>query len=170
MPFMLPRMSADFDPASGLLRAEHFQMAYATNDLAAARHLFADRLGIRQFATLEGDLADGGYIRVELAWVGSIMYELIEATGPGSAIYNSLLPDGEGVHIKHHHLGYLVHDQAQWDGVMAQADRNGWGVPYKSRNPLLQACFVDVSELGHYLEYLFPEQAGIDFLESVPRS
>ena len=39
----------------------------------------------------------------------------------------------------------------------------------KSNNPgFLQKCFVDVPELGHYFEYIFPEQAGIDFFERVP--
>ncbi|HEX7874342.1 MAG TPA: VOC family protein [Sphingobium sp.] len=170
MSFMLPRTSDRFDPASGLLRAEHFQMAYATNDVEQARALFGQRLGIKDFTRLEGPLAMGGAIRVELAWVGTIMYELIEATGPGSELYMDRLPTGDGFHLRHHHLGYLVHDQAQWDGVMAAAAREGWAVPYSNRNPMMAACFVDVPELGHYLEYLFPEQAGIDFFNGVARS
>jgi hypothetical protein len=169
MPFRLSRRACAFDPGRGLVLAEHFQMAYATNDIDRACDLFGQRLGIKQFRRLEGRMPAGGQIRAELAWVGTLMYELISASGPGSDIYMSRLPAGESFALKHHHLGYLIHDQAQWDGVMVQAEQNGWSVPYRNINPLLEACFVDVPELGHYLEYLFPQQAGLDFFESVPR-
>ncbi|WP_395395563.1 VOC family protein [Novosphingobium sp. BL-8A] len=170
MPLLLDRSVDRFETGSGLLLSEHFQMAYTTNDIEAARALFSGRLGIREFRRLEGALPQGGYIKADFAWVGTVMYELIEATGPGSEIYSGRLPQGEGFHIRHHHLGFLIHDEQQWEGVFQQAEQNGWAVPYRSRNPLLQACFVDVPELGHYLEYLFPEQAGLDFFDSVPRS
>lgn len=170
MSFMLPRIGADFDPAAGLLRAEHFQMAYATNDIDRAKTVFGERLGIREFRQIEGPTPQGGYIKAALAWVGSIMYELIDATGEGSDLYAGRLPRDGAFHIRHHHLGYLIHDQAQWDGVLAEAARNGWAVPYRNRNPMLEACFVDVPELGHYLEYLFPVQAGVDFFNGVPRA
>ena len=75
------------DPASGVLRAEHFQIAYATNDIDRAQAILANRYGIGAFRRLEGPLAAGGQIRVELAWVGPVMYELLTASGPGSAIY-----------------------------------------------------------------------------------
>ena len=32
----------------------------------------------------------------------------------------------------------------------------------------MDSCFVDAPELGHYLEYIFPTQAGIDFFAAVP--
>ncbi|MET0364407.1 MAG: hypothetical protein ABW169_07110 [Sphingobium sp.] len=170
MTFLLPRLSDGFDPSAGLLRAEHFQMAYATNDMGRAQDLLSKRLGIRDFREIGGPTPAGGQVRAALAWVGTIMYELIEASGPGSALYMDRLPQGEGFHMRHHHLGYLIHDQAQWDGVMHEAERNGWAIPYRNRNPMLEACFVDVPELGHYLEYLFPVQAGLDFFNAVPRS
>jgi len=169
MPFRLSRHAAAFDPGRGLLLAEHFQMAYATNDIERACDLFSRRLGIKQFRRLEGRMPAGGQIRAELAWVGTLMYELISANGPGSEIYMSRLPPGEGFALKHHHLGFLIHDQEQWAHVLTQAEQNGWSVPYRSTNPLLEVCFVDVPELGHYLEYLFPQQAGLEFFESVPR-
>jgi hypothetical protein len=170
MTYALSRPPAAFDPASGLVLCEHFQMAYATNDIERARDLFASRLGIKAFARLEGQMPAGGYIRADFAWVGTLMYEIICATGAGSEIYMDRLPKTDGFTLKHHHLGYLIPDQAKWDDVLANAKRNGWAVPYMNTNPLLQACFVDVPELGHYLEYLFPERAGLDFFASVPRS
>lgn len=165
---LLTRPVADFDPSKGLLNAEHFQMAYATNDIDRACDLFRDRYGITEFCQLEGPMASGGYIRVELAWVGTIMYELITASGPGSDLYIGRLPQGEFA-LKHHHLGYLIQNEAQWDALQAQVARRGWHMPYSNHNPgFMRNCFIDVPELGHYLEYLFPEPAGLAFFNGVP--
>jgi catechol 2,3-dioxygenase-like lactoylglutathione lyase family enzyme len=162
------RPNATFGPGNGLLRNDHFQVAYATNDIDRACALFRDRLGIREFRRLEGNLPAGGGIRVELAWVGSTMYELLTASGPGSDIYVDRLPP-DSFAVKHHHLGFLIHDQAQWDALEADAARIGMPLLGKRNNAgFLQSCFVDVPELGHYFEYLFPEPAGIEFFENVP--
>lgn len=168
MSLMLPRHGRRPDPGAGLLRAEHFQMGYVTNDLDRARALFAD-LGVPDFRRLEGRMPRGGAIRADFAWVGPLMYELIEATGDGSDVYDWCLPDGDGFHLRHHHLGYLVETRARWDALIAQAAAAGWAMPYRNANPLLEACFVQVPGLPHYLEYLLPEPAGLDFFDSVPR-
>jgi catechol 2,3-dioxygenase-like lactoylglutathione lyase family enzyme len=169
MSYILNRPAPACDPGSGLLLAEHFQIAYVTTDMDHARELFRSRLGIRQFARLEGPLASGGYIQAEFAWVGTIMYELICASGQGSALYMDRLPAGPGFAMKHHHLAYLVRTRAQWDAAMAKVQSNGWTVPHHNVNPLVEVAFIDVPELGHYLEYFLPFQAGLDFFDSVPR-
>lgn len=157
------------DPIQGLLRAEHFQIAYATNDIDRACAIFGARYGIRDFRRLEGPLAAGGHIRVELAWVGPVMYELLTASGPGSAIYMARLAPGDAFQIRHHHLGYLIHDAAQWQALMDRADRHDHAMPHISHNAgFMDSCFVDAPELGHYLEYIFPTPAAIDFFQAVP--
>jgi hypothetical protein len=166
---MLSRSAACCNPADGLLLAEHFQMAYVTTDMDRALDLFSTRFGIRKFSRLEGQMSAGGHIRAELAWVGTIMYEVICASGAGSELYMDRLPRGDGFHIRHHHLGFLLRSREQWDAVMVKARQSGWCVPYHNDNPLVEICFVDATELGHYLEYFLPKQAGLDFFESVPR-
>lgn len=162
------RPPATFAPGKGLLRNDHFQVAYATNDIDRACEIFSTQLGIEKFRRLEGPLRTGGHIRVELAWVGNTMYELLTATGPGSDLYVSRLPTATFA-IKHHHLGYLIHDEAQWDALEVEAARMGRTLLLKNNSPgFLQCCFVDVPELGHYLEFIFPEAAGIAFFENVP--
>lgn len=156
--------------ADGLLRAEHFQVAYATSDLEQAQALFALRYGIRNWTPIGGDLPAGGSIRVQLAWVGTVMYELMWAEGPGSAIYMDRLPAGEAFRIRHHHLGYLL-DQSNWDALMASAERDGHAMPHVSHSTgFMNSCFVDAPELGHYLEYICPEPAGAAFFERVARN
>lgn len=167
----LPR--PDLRPAlgKGLLLAEHFQVAYATNDIDQACSLFRDRFGIGRYARLEGTLPAGGSIRVELAWVGTVMIELMTASGAGSAIYMDRLPQGEGFALRHHHLGYLVADAAEWDGLIAKAADCGFAVPHQNDNVgFMRTCFVDATPLGHYLEYILPEPAGLEFFRSVPAS
>jgi extradiol dioxygenase family protein len=156
------------DCSRGLLVAEHFQMAYATNDIDQAQALFADRYGITRWQGLEGQLKDGGHIRVELAWVGTLMYELLTASGSGSAIYMNRLPADAGFHIRHHHLGYLLND-GEWQALMTEIEAKGHAMPHISLNEgFMKSCFVDAPELGHYLEYICPEQAGLDFFNAVP--
>lgn len=170
MSFVLPRIATEFDPDRGLLRAEHFQIAYVTNDIEATCDLFGRQLGIREFARLEGPNGEGGQIRAEFAWAGSVMYELIQASGPGAEIFTSKMPQTDDYVLQHHHFGFLIANQAQWDGVLANAKRNGWNLPYKGVNPLVEVCFVEVPGLPHYLEYLFATEAGLAFFESVPRN
>lgn len=169
MEHMLSRPATRGNPGGGLLLAEHFQMAYATSDMERALELFKTRFGIQRFSHLEGQMPAGGLIRAAFAWVGTIMYEVICASGPGSDLYMDRLPRGDGFHIKHHHLGFLLRNREQWDDVMARARQSGWPVPYRNDNPLVEVCFVDAIELGHYLEYFLPKQAGFDFFENVPR-
>ena len=165
---LLTRPLAQFDPARGLLRNEHFQVCYTTHDLTRACDIFSRRFGIGKFGGLEGETPAGGYIKVKLAWVGSTMYELVECTGPGSEMYTRMLPES-AFGLCHHHLGFLVHSLAAWDDLMTVIARDGWQVSQQNNNRgFMRHCYIHVPELGHYFEYIFPEQAGIDFFENVP--
>lgn len=170
MSYRLDRPAADFDAGNGLLLLEHFQMAYVTNDMQKARALFQQRLGIREFTRLAGETAAGGFVEAEFAWVGTIMYELVCPRGPGSEIFSDRLPASDDFVIKHHHLGYLVHNQAQWDALMANAERSKLRIEAHNSNPLVEVCFVEVPELGHYLEYLYATEAGMEFFHNVARN
>jgi extradiol dioxygenase family protein len=166
-PLILERRPTRIGPAGGLARAEHFQIAYATNDIDRAMAVFSERLGISEFRRLEGPLPAGGTVRVELAWVGTVMYELISATGEGSAIYMDRLPASDGFALRHHHFGYVLESRAQFDALFG----GGWPVVHHSVNAgFMETCFVDADELGHYLEYFLLEPAGREFLAAVPRT
>lgn len=157
-----------FDPAQSMLKHEHFQMAYVTNDMARAQKVFADRYGISKFVGQQGETPSGGYIHVELAWCGGLMFELIETSGPGSEFYNEKLP-AEGFAIRHHHLGYMIWNDADWQTFEAKIAREGWKVVFNSAmEGYMRACYLHAPELDHYLEYIFPEAAGMAFFDSVP--
>jgi len=98
------------------------------------------------------------------------MYELVCPRGPGSDIFSGHLPRTDDFVIRHHHLGYLVQNQVQWDSLQADAQRQDLRIVGHGSNPLVEFCFVEVPELGHYLEYLYATEAGMAFFESVPRN
>ncbi len=164
----MKRPISTFNPADGLLRAEHFQVAYATNDIERARHVFSERFGIRAFRQLKGPMPGGGQIHIELAWHGSTMYELVTASGAGSDTFMRYIA-GDAFTIRHHHLGFLIHDDDEWNGMLASIGKNGWQILSQSTNAgFMKTCMVEIPELGHCFEYLQPEPAGLAFLDSVP--
>jgi hypothetical protein len=160
--------SATFNPADGLLLNDHFQVAYVTNDLTRAREVLRSRYGIANFRHLEAKLQDDGYIQLELAWVGGIMIELVWAHGPNTEFYNDRLPAREFA-IRHHHLGYFIHDQSNWNALQETIRRGRWNIVLENKiEGFMRWCYVDAPELGHYLEYIFPDPKGVTFFEEIP--
>lgn len=163
----MKRPSSTYNVENGVLCAEQFQIAYATNDIERATAYFKNHYGIQNFTSLDGSLPEGGQISIRLAWLGNTMYELLTASGTGSEVFVGQLPLGEFV-VQQHHLGFLIHNNAEWDALMRHIEQQNWKVPYISHTAgFMQNCFIEAPPLGVYLEYLFPEQAGLDFFENV---
>jgi len=169
MAAVLCRPMEPASPGCGLMRREQFQTGYVTNDLDRACEMLGRRYGIEKYSFLEGVMAEGGYIRVAFAWVGSNLYEIIEARGGKEAeFYNSRLPK-DRFGMAFHHLGYLIHDKEEWDTLRREIADSGLPVLLDTENPgFMDAIYIEAPELGHYLEYIFPEQAGIDFFQAAP--
>jgi hypothetical protein len=164
------RPRSNFRPSDGLLLNDHFQVAYVTNDLPRAREILQERYGIGAFRHLEAKLPHDGEIQLELAWAGGIMLELIWAHGPGTEFYNDRLPP-QSFAIRHHHLAYFIHDQTSWDALQETIRTQAWNIVIENRiEGYMRWCYVDAPELGHYLEYIFPDPAGVAFFQSIPGS
>jgi hypothetical protein len=117
---------------------------------------------------MEGELKEGGHIRVEFGWAGGMLYELTQADGPGSELYRQALPD-DGFAIRFHHLGYFIPTEAAWRAVLAEIETSGVKVFTATSVPgFLQARIVEAPELGHYIEYVFPEAGGVAFFQGAP--
>jgi hypothetical protein len=151
------------------MRKEQFQTGYVTNDLDRALKVLGERYGIERFSFLEGDMAEGGHIRVAFAWAGGNMYEIIDARGGKEAeFYTSRLPQ-DGFGLVFHHLGYLIHSKEEWDAVRAEIAERGMTITLDTQVPgFMDAVYIEAPDLGHYLEYLFPEEGGLRFFEAVP--
>jgi len=159
-----------FAPEKGLLNNDHFQVSYATNDIERAIRVFGDRFAIRNFQRIGGELPRGGQISVALAWVGGTIYELITGSGPGTEFYTAKLPTDD-FSIQHHHLGYLVYGDESWAALETVIARGGWTIVHKNDDSdFMKSCYVEVPELGHYLEYMCPSATGLAFFENVPNN
>lgn len=165
----MQRPNSIYTPHEGLLRCEQFQISYATNDIERAKAFMQQQLGINRFRELSGPLPTGGHIHVELAWVGNTMYELITAEGEGSDLYVGGLSKDQ-FSIRHHHLGFLVHSEEEWNALQREIDDKQWPMPYINHTPgFMRSCFVECAILGHYFEYLWPEPAALEFFcQQVP--
>lgn len=171
MSFLFDRHAIELSKSRSVLHGEHFQSAYLTNDIDRACSLFAEQLGVKSFQRLEGEIPSGGHIRVELAWVGNVMYELMQTTHSAESVYRSQPCPDDPFSLVHHHLGYVAADRGQWDQILASAQAHGFEIAYRNRTEgFLEVCFIDVPWLPHYLEYFLLEPAGRSFLQSVPQN
>ncbi len=163
--FTRPQPAVSSGP--GLMLKDQFQVAYVTNDMDHACNTLREQFGIRDFSFIEGPMPTGGEIKVAFAWVGSTMYEIIAARGPGTDFYTSRLPDTPAVRF--HHLGFLIHDSREWQSLQRELADSGRPIVYETlTGNFMDAYYIEAPELGHYLEYIYPYQAGLDFFASVP--
>lgn len=168
MELLLDRPLAACNPSRGLLSNEHFQMGYVTNDMARAEDLFRQRFGVKEFRPTEGEMEGGGHISVRSVWVGTVMYEIICATGPGSELYTDHVPAGDFA-TRLHHFGFLVRDEPGWNALEETIARDGWTVRHRSDHPgYVRALYVEAPELGHYLEYVLPAPALLERFRATP--
>lgn len=156
--------------ASGMLCKEHSHSAWVTNDLDRATEIFSGRYGVGEFKFLEGDLPNGASIRVAFAWAGGQILEIICARGPGFEFYNDMLPDDE-FGIRFHHLGFIVRDDTGWQQLEQELDQGRWQIALSTlTHDFIDAYYIEAPELGHYLEFVRPFEAGVDFYNAVPES
>lgn len=166
----MTQMTQRKPPVSGhaLLGREHSHSAWVTNDFDRAVEIFSRRYGVTEFRFIEGGMPSGGFIRVAFAWAGGQVLEIISANGPGTEFYNEMLPEDEFA-IRFHHLGFIVHDEAGWQALEADIRTGDWPVAHQTlTGSFIDAYYIKAPELGHYLEYVRPFAAGIDFYAGVP--
>ena len=155
-------------PGPGWLCKEQSHTAYVTNDMDRALEIFAQRYGIGKFSFIGGPMPQGGTIKVAFAWAGGQIYEIIAASGPGTEFYNEMLPKDEFA-IRFHHLGFVIDDEAGWQQLEQELTETGWPIAYSTlTGDFIDAYYIKAPELGHYLEYVRPFQAGQDFYAAVP--
>jgi len=161
---------APLQSAPGMLCKEHSHSAWVTNDLDRAMEIFSSRYGIGEFSFLEGKPTVGSKIKVAFAWAGGQVLEIIQASGPGYEFSNEMLPDDEFA-IRFHHLGFIVHDEADWKQLEQELKEGDWSIPLSTlAGDFIDAYYIKAPELGHYLEYVRPHAAGDDFYNAVPVS
>ena len=151
-----------------MLGREHSHSAWVTNDLDRAVDILSERYGVRDFSFIEGAMPSGGFIRVAFAWAGGQVLEIISATGPGAEFYNTMLP-ADGFAIRFHHLGFIIHDDEGWRALEEDLRASDWSIVHRTlTGTFIDAYYIEAPELGHYLEYVRPFAAGVQFYAAVP--
>jgi hypothetical protein len=151
-----------------LLGREHAHSAWVTNDLERAIEIFSRRYGVSDLSFIEGPMPTGGKIKVAFAWAGGQVLEIIAGTGPGTEFYNDMLPT-DAFAIRFHHLGFIIHDEAGWTALEADLRAGNWQIVHETlTGDFIDAFYIKAPELGHYLEYVRPLKAGVDFYAAVP--
>ena len=168
-PEALRRPLPVYDPAKGLLHNEHFQVAYVTNDIERAVEVFQRRFRVAGFRANDNELPDGARVGVRSAWIGGMMYELCYGAGPGMELYADWAPPGGDFVLRFHHFGYLIPDEATWAALEQQLAGGGWRVRTRSDVPgFFRGCYVEVPELGHFLEFVLPREGLLARLNATP--
>ncbi len=123
--------------------SHHSQIAYVTNDLAAAMARLTADYGTPGFFEMSNiqpgeDPAGKPVLKIALALVGGVDVELIEPVGDTAPLFSDVLPDGEGLAIRFHHIA------ARIDGPLSNWDAH---VAY---------IYTDErATLGHYVEHVW---------------
>jgi extradiol dioxygenase family protein len=156
--------------SDSLLGYEHFQNAYVTNDLDRAVAMLGDTFGVEEFQyTKDFPLPGGGVIDVAMAWAGNVMIEILQGRGNPNSFYERHIPSSDFA-VKFHHFGYVVRDQATWDGLLERIAREKRDIPFEGSQPgVVSWIYIDAPELGHYLEYIMPSEPYQNSLDNLPR-
>jgi Glyoxalase/Bleomycin resistance protein/Dioxygenase superfamily len=153
------------------------QIGYATTDCKEAVKRYGERYNVGNFLLLpntESTISPGrtATINVALAFVKGTMIELIEPAGGADTIYREVLPTS-GFAVRHHHLGYGMFNEAEWDSKQQEIERQKISVVLSGEAPgVMRYQYIDVrADIGHYVEYLYYlGQGGQELLKAIPRN
>ncbi len=147
---------------AGLLGYEQFQTAYVTNDLDRAMETFR-----RSYNIAHWTMMDAGVMQIGLAWSNGQQIELIQTGSDPIPLYDDWIDKAGDFVIRHHHFGYFIHSDEEWALLRKQIAADGRPMLLDIEIETLRAIYVSAPELGHFLEYIFPNEQGKAFFESV---
>lgn len=139
----------------------HYQNAYVTHDIEAAKAALGNRYGLDDFLCIEADMVvstpsgpQPSYVRAAFAWVGNLQLELIQPVSGFAEAYLPFLPDDKAdASPRFHHMAVRRDDP---DAMRAEIGRLGLPVAFENATPEFHFVYVDArATLGHYLEYMW---------------
>ncbi len=158
-----------YDPSRGLLHNEHFQLGYVTNDVDRAVQVFRDRFGVAEFRSNDNELPGGTRVGIRSVWIGNMMYEICYGSGAGMELYTDWAAPEAPFVLRFHHFGYLVPDEQAWQALEAEIERKQWLVRTRTDTPdFCKVCYVEVPELGHFLEFILARKGLFDRMNTTP--
>jgi hypothetical protein len=135
------------------------ELAYVTANFGAAKELFRDSYGVKEWMDAGvAELPLGGgrtaQLRIAVAYVGRLLLEIIEPINGEIEWFRAFLPAAGGL-MRLHHLAFISTDAEEYRSMLG---RVGERVPIRyegSFGAALTFFFADArTSLGHYLEYV----------------
>ncbi|OYY72863.1 VOC family protein [Sphingomonas sp. 28-63-12] len=147
--------------------ARHAQIAYVTNDLAAATALIERDYGAPGFWVFSTGAASGGdaeapTLKIALARVGGVEIELIEPQGSSAPLFSDSLPAGADLAIVFHHVAFRIEGPlAHWDQHLASIDTARHKIVFGGAvGDDVRYCYTDErSAIGHLVEHVWMSPA-----------
>jgi hypothetical protein len=156
----------------GHLFGGFFQLGYVTRNLDRAIESYKARFGHTDFLTFPTPESPGvppvPMSRIALAYIDSVMIELIEVKPEITSIYSDVLPMTQE-DIALHHLGFLIPDH---EAMLKMLEAGGHAVKWAGTSgETMDYIYADTrKELGTYAEFIHLYPAGEAFFASVPRN
>lgn len=143
--------------------SHHSQIAYVTNDLAAAMARLTADYGTPGFFEMSNiqpgeDPTGKPVLKIALAVVGGVEIELIEPVGDTAPLFSDVLPDSDGLAIRFHHIASRIEGPiAHWDAHVASLDLARHPVVFEGAlGDMLRYIYTDErATLGHYVEHVW---------------
>jgi len=137
--------------------------AYVASDFAAGQRRLAAMFGVEAFSIIREVAVEvpGGeaIIDVAVADANGSTLEIIHPAGGKDHVYRQLLP-ANPADIAFHHFATRIEAQAEWDMVVAAAERHGFDVPVRGHaDPGTDYIYLDTrTPLGHMLEFIWDRE------------
>ena len=142
--------------------SQHCQVAYVTNDLDAAIEAFGREYDAPAFYTFtnanSGSDENGEQLRIALARVNGVEIELIEPIGNTAPVFSDVLPGGDELAIRFHHICFRIDGPVEnWDAHIATLDFDRHPIVFKGAlDEMMRFIYTDERRtLGHYVEHVW---------------
>ena len=148
-----------------------FQIAFVTRDLDRAVAEVKRRYGLAEMMVTRGTQhSPATRIDLALAWIGNWMIELVEPHGDGTSVFEAIAPD-DGQLMRQHHLGHLLHGEAEWERLLALVAASGDPIFVEKDTGFFHYVFVDTrATLGFFTEHMICTEKGLAILDRIPRN
>lgn len=158
----------------------YFQTAYVTNDLEQAMQQLGSAYGINNWYTdrnFETPILPEKTVtfRVALAYIGDTQIEIIDPVAGAFAHYKTVLTDDKSFQLKLHHMCQAFDTVEEYDAKVTELKRTGVPIPAEITREMNSsfglACYGDFRSMcGHYLEYIWLNEAARAWMGTVPRN
>lgn len=143
--------------------SQHSQVAYVTNDLVGAMALLESEYGAPGFFELTNiqpgeDPTGRPVLKIALTIVGGVEIELIEPVGDTAPLFRDVLPEGDKLAIRFHHVATRIDGAMEnWDAHVASLDLTRHPSVFEGQvGDMLRYLYTDERHtLGHFIEHVW---------------